>query len=143
MLPVLIDSNILIDIFTDNPDWADWSRDQLTMLSASTILYINPIVYSEISIGFDKIEELDECLAVLPIRYTELPGEALFLAGKAFLKYRRKQGSKSSTLPDFFIGAHAAVNGWRIITRDEKRMAYYFPTVEIISPENEFRIQPG
>ena len=142
MQPVLIDSNILIDIFTDSRDWADWSRDQLTLLAASSSLFINPIVYSEISIGFKRIEELEECLGVLPLRFEEIPEEALFLAGKAFLKYRRKQGTKSSTLPDFFIGAHAAVKDWRIITRDKKRMAYYFPSLEIISPGNEYRIQP-
>ncbi|MCK5734864.1 MAG: type II toxin-antitoxin system VapC family toxin [Spirochaetaceae bacterium] len=142
MQPVLIDSNILIDIFTDSKDWADWSRDQLTLLAASASLYINPVVYSEISKGFKRIEELEECLGVLPLRFAEIPGEALFLAGKAFLKYRRKQGTRNSTLPDFFIGAHAAVKDWRIITRGKKRMAYYFPTLKIISPGNEYKIQP-
>ena len=142
MQPVLIDSNILIDIFTDSIDWADWSRDQLTLLAASASLYINPIIYSEISIGFKRIEELNECLEILPLRLAEIPEEALFLAGKAFLKYRGKQGTKSSTLPDFFIGAHAAVKDWKVITRDKKRLANYFPTLTIISPGNEYRIQP-
>ncbi|RKX97145.1 MAG: DNA-binding protein [Spirochaetes bacterium] len=140
MQPVLIDSNILIDIFSDNPEWCDWSRDQLTLLSSSTLLFINPIVYSEISIGFEKIEELEECLAVLPLRMAELPEAALFLAGKAFLKYRRSKGTKNTTLPDFFIGSHAAVNNWAVITRDAKRMSYYYPGVKIISPGSEFRL---
>lgn len=140
MQPVLIDSNILIDIFSDNSAWGDWSRDQLTLLSSSTLLFINPIVYSEISIGFERIEELEECLAVLPLRMAEIPEAALFLAGKAFLQYRRNKGTKDSTLPDFFIGAHAAVNDWGIITRDAKRMSYYYPGLRIISPGNEFSL---
>ena len=134
MHPVLIDSNILIDIFSNDKEWGDWSRDQLTILANTTMLYINPIVYSEISIGFERIEELDECLSILPLSYQELPRDALFLAGKAFLRYRRKNGNKISPLPDFYIGAHAAVKEWQVITRDPNRMAYYFPTIRILSP---------
>ena len=134
MHPVLIDSNILIDIFSNDKEWGDWSRDQLTVLANTTRLYINPIVYSEISIGFERIEELDECLSILPLSYQELPRDALFLAGKAFLRYRRKNGNKFSPLPDFYIGAHAAVKEWQVITRDPNRMAYYFPTIRILSP---------
>ena len=134
MHPVLIDSNILIDIFSNDKEWGDWSRDQLTVLANTTRLYINPIVYSEISIGFERIEELDECLSILPLSHQELPRDALFLAGKAFLRYRRKNGNKISPLPDFYIGAHAAVKEWQVITRDPNRMAYYFPTIRILSP---------
>lgn len=132
--PVLIDSNILIDIFTDNPEWYKWSRDNLTYLSQMTSLHINPVIYSEISIGFSRIEELESCLNILPVKMTQIPREALFLAGKAFLSYRRKSGTKSSALPDFYIGAHAAVNCWQIITRDPKRISFYFPALRIISP---------
>ncbi len=134
--PVLVDSNILIDIFTDSPEWGQWSRDRLTNLSQSALLYINPIVYSEISVAFSRIEVLEGYLALLPLKMVTLPKEALFLAGKAFLHYRRSTaGTKKSTLPDFFIGAHAAVKGWRLITRDSKRMRYYFPGVDVIAPE--------
>lgn len=134
MQSMLIDSNVLIDIFSDSKDWFQWSRDKLTYLSQHTRLYINPIIYSEISIGFNKIEELEDCLGHLPIQLKEIPKEALFLAGKAFLNYRRKGGAKALPLPDFYIGAHAAVNGWAVITRDPKRMHYYYPGLEIISP---------
>ena len=134
MDPVLIDSNILIDIFSDNPEWYKWSRDNLTYLSQMTNLYINPVIYSEISIGFRRIEELERYLAVMPVKTAYIPKEALFLAGKAYLSYRKKSGTKLSTLPDFFIGAHAAVNKWQIITRDPKRMSFYFPALKIISP---------
>ncbi len=132
--PVLIDSNILIDIFSNNPEWFTWSRDKLTLLSQQTHLYINPIIYTEISIGFKMIEELEESLKLLPIKNMSIPKEALFLAGKAFLKYRRGNGIKSAPLPDFYIGAHGAVEGWRLITRDPKRMKYYYPGLDIISP---------
>jgi predicted nucleic acid-binding protein len=134
MEPVLIDSNILIDIFSDNREWFQWSRDQLTLLSQQTQLFINPIIYTEISIGFEKIDELENCLDLIPVKNREIPKEALFLAGKAFLKYRRSDGVKSAPLPDFYIGAHAAVEGWSVITRDPKRMQYYYPGLDVISP---------
>ena len=139
MQPVLVDSNILIDIFSDDGNWAQWSIDQLTLLSQSTILHINPIIYSDISMVFGRIEDLHRNLSILPLRYSEIPQEALFLAGKAFLQYRRNKGTKSITLPDFFIGAHGAVENWAIITRDAKRMAYYFPSLSIFSPGQEFQ----
>lgn len=135
MHSVLVDSNILIDIFTDNPDWADWSLSQLSLLSDTSNLYINPVIYAEVSIGFIKIESFNEVLKTLPLKYQEIPREALFLAGKAFISYRRNEGRKTTTLPDFFIGAHASVMGWSIITRDSKRMSYYFPKLKIISPK--------
>lgn len=136
MEPVLIDSNILIDIFSNSTEWFRWSRDQLTRLSGQTRLFINPIIYTEISIGFIRIEELEKCLKLLPIHSQEIPKEALFLAGKAFLKYRKNSGQKSAPLPDFYIGAHAAVNQWSLITRDPNRIKFYYPTLNIISPED-------
>jgi predicted nucleic acid-binding protein len=133
--PILVDSNVLIDIFTQDKVWGTWSRDKLTELSRLVRLVINPVVYSEISVGYNTIEHLDAVLKKLPFVYEDLPKAALFLAAKAFVRYRRKGGTKTAPLPDFFIGAHAAVRQFRIITRDPARIAYYFPTVEIISPE--------
>ncbi len=130
----MIDSNILIDLFSDNEKWAQWSRDRLTYLSRSTRLFINAIVYAEISIGFERIEELEECLSVLPLTVVEVPRAALFLAGKAFVSYKRNGGTRTSPLPDFLIGAHAAVAGWQVLTRVPGRMAYYFPTLRLIHP---------
>lgn len=132
---LLIDTNVLLDIFTDNPNWADWSLEQLEKHQTKLDFKINPIIYSELSIGFQKIEELENSLYVARIKIIEIPREALFLAGKAFLKYRRvNKGTKSITLPDFFIGAHAAIEKIPILTRDPKRMRHYFPSIKIISP---------
>ncbi len=131
---VLVDSNIILDIFLDDPNWGEWSEATLSEYSIHTPLYINPIIYTEISIGFTKIEELDAALLKGGFQSLEIPKEALFLAGKAFLKYRRRKGVKNSPLPDFFIGAHAAVLDLELITRDTSRYQTYFPTVKIISP---------
>ena len=134
MKPVLIDSNILMDVFTNDPAWGEWSCRQLAILSQSTRLFINPIIYSELSIGYNRIETFESVLARLPIHLEEIPRPALFLAGKAFLRYRRSGGTKISPLPDFFIGAHAAVRQWRLITRDPTRIETHYPSVEILSP---------
>ena len=131
----LVDSNIILDIFLDDPNWAEWSEAALSEYSIHAPLYINPIIYTEISIGFKKIEELDAALLKGGFQMLEIPKESLFLAGKAFLKYRRSKGGKKSPLPDFFIGAQAAVLDLELITRDAKRYQTYFPTVKIISPE--------
>jgi predicted nucleic acid-binding protein len=135
MKGILVDSNIILDIFLDDPNWAEWSEAVLSEYSVNTSLYINPIIYTEISIGFKKIEELETALAQGGFQILEIPKEALFLAGKAFLKYRRSKGAKNSPLPDFFIGAQAAVLDLELITRDTKRYQTYFPTVKIISPK--------
>ncbi|MBA3028166.1 MAG: type II toxin-antitoxin system VapC family toxin [Desulfobacteraceae bacterium] len=135
MKGILVDSNIVLDIFLDDPNWAEWSEAVLSEYSIHTPLYINPIIYTEISIGFNKIEELETALIKGGFQMLEIPKEALFLAGKAFLKYRRSKGVKKSPLPDFFIGAQAAVLDLELITRDTKRYRSYFPTVKIISPE--------
>ena len=132
--PILVDSNVLLDIFTGDPTWCAWSRDRLTFLSQTTRLYINPVIYSEISISYTSIEHFEAILATLPLGYQEIPKEALFLSGKAFVQYRRAGGSKIFPLPDFYIGAHAAVNNWQVITRDPSRISCYFPTVQIITP---------
>jgi predicted nucleic acid-binding protein len=131
---VLVDSNIILDVFTDDPNWADWSESMLEEYSNVSTLYINSIVYSEISIGFNRIEDLESAIIVAGLQMLDFPKEALFLAGKAFLKYKKKRGARSSPLPDFFIGAQAAVLNIALITRDVSRYRSYFPTVNLISP---------
>jgi hypothetical protein len=135
MSGLLVDSNIILDVFLDDPVWADWSEAALSEYATHTPLCINQIIYSEISIGFKKIEELEEAISSSGLTMREIPKEALFLAGKAFLSYRKHKGEKRSPLPDFYIGAHAAVSGLELITRDKNRYQTYFPTVRIISPE--------
>ncbi|MBX3058383.1 MAG: PIN domain-containing protein [Anaerolineae bacterium] len=131
---VLVDSNVILDIFLDDTTWANWSEMTLNRLVESHQLLINPIIYTELSIGFQRIEEVEEAIARAGFQLQEIPKEALFLAGKVFVQYRKNQGTKSSPLPDFFIGAHAAVLGVSLITRDIARYRTYFPSVHLISP---------
>ena len=131
---VLIDSCVLLDLFTNDQNWANWSEGILEKYSQTNTLYINSIVYTEISIGFNNIEEVEAAILGLGIKVLELPREALFLTGKAFLEYRRNGGTKVSPLPDFFIGAHAAVSSFDLITRDLAKFKTYFPSVNLISP---------
>jgi predicted nucleic acid-binding protein len=130
---VLVDSNVLLDILIPDPEWEGWSGETLAEVAESSLLAINPVIYAEVSIGFDRIEELEAALPA-ELRRESLPWEAAFLAGKAFLAYKRKSGTRSSTLPDFFIGAHAAVRGYSLLTRDTRRYRAYFPTLSLISP---------
>ena len=132
---VLIDSCVILDLFTNDPNWADWSEQILEKFSQTNTLYINSIIYTEVSIGFNKIEELDLAIAQLGVKVIEMPREALFLTGKAFLKYRKNNGKKNSPLPDFFIGAHASVSQFKLITRDLAKYKTYFPQVELIHPK--------
>ena len=134
MKGVLVDSNIVLDVFLNDPKWADWSESKLDEYDQSGILYINSIVYSEISIGFDRIEDLESAIARAGFQMLEIPKEALFLVGKAYLKYKKRKGTKRTPLPDFFIGAQAAVQNLDLITRDVSRYQSYFPTVKLISP---------
>ena len=134
MKGVLVDSNVILDIFLDDPQWADWSESMLDKYCSQTSLYINGIIYSEISIGFDKIEDLEYAISKAGFQLIEIPKEALFLAGKAFLKYKKRKGTKINPLPDFFIGAQAAVLGLDLLTRDVSRYNSYFPTVKLITP---------
>lgn len=133
---IFVDSCILLDLFTNNPKWADWSEKILDRYSQTNTLYINSIIYTAISIGFNKVEEVEYVIDQLGIRVLEIPREALFLAGKVFQKYRKNKGTKSSTLPDFFIGSHAIISSFALITRDISRYITYFPQLRIISPEN-------
>ena len=134
MKGVLVDSNIVLDIFLNDPKWADWSESKLDEYAQLGILYINSIVYSEISIGFKRIEDLESAIAKAGLQMLGIPKEALFLAGKAYLKYKKRKGTKRTPLPDFFIGAQAAVQNLDLITRDVSRYQSYFPTVKLISP---------
>jgi predicted nucleic acid-binding protein len=131
---VVVDSNVLLDIATDDERWAKWSSKALAETANHSILVINPIIYAEVSIGFERIEDLDAALP--PDLYVRepLPWDAAFLAGKAFLAYRRRGGARATPLPDFYIGAHAAIAGYALLTRDAGRYRTYFPTLELIAP---------
>jgi len=131
---VLIDTNVLLDVLENDLKWAPWSQDQLDAAAATDSLAINPIIYSELSMAFARIEELDTVIEEASLNIEAIPKEALFLAGKVFLVYRESQGTKHNVLPDFFIGAHAAVMQWPILTRDVGRYRTYFPRVELITP---------
>jgi predicted nucleic acid-binding protein len=133
----LVDSSVILDIVTEDPAWSEWSADALAQALDDGPLVINPIVYAEISAGFDRIEDLDDAVPADDFQRDALPYEAGFLAGKAFLAYRRRGGQKRSPLPGFYIGAHAAVRGYRLLTRDAARYRTYFPTVSLIAPEAE------
>jgi predicted nucleic acid-binding protein len=135
MRGLLVDSNVILDIFLDDPNWADWSESILAKYSVNTTLYINSIVYTEVSVGFEKIEDLESALHKSGFQMLAIPKEALFLAGKAYLKYREVRGFKRSPLPDFYIGAQAAVLGLDLITRDVTRYRNYFPKVKLICPK--------
>lgn len=131
---MLVDTNVLIDVLNNEPQWADWSIHQLRVQSKIHVLSINPIIYAELSCTFKKVEDLDEVLQVMELKFNQIPKPALFLAGKAFQRYRRQGGVKSSILADFFIGAHAAVSRLPVLTRDTQRYQTYFPTVKLVSP---------
>jgi len=131
---ILVDANVILDLVENDPVWADWSQQQLETASLQTTLCINPVIYAELSIAFDKIEDLETVLNEGAFRLEPIPREALFLAGKAFVKYRKQRGTKTGVLPDFFIGAHAAVRGLTLLTRDTRRYASYFPTLQLIVP---------
>lgn len=135
MNATLVDSNILLDIATADPRWSGWSEEALGAAAESGELVINPLIYAEVSVGFSTIEAIESALPLHLFRREALPWEAAFLAGKAFVSYRRAGGGRRSPLPDFYTGAHAAVMGYRLLTRDANRFRSYFPTVELLSPE--------
>jgi predicted nucleic acid-binding protein len=132
---MLVDTNVLVDVLEDDPIWADWSTAQLRAQAQIHRLVINPVIYAELSLTFSTLEALNTTLADLQILVIETPKPALFLAGKAFVQYRRQGGTQTNAFPDFFIGAHAAVAGLPVLTRDGRRYASYFPTVRLIAPE--------
>lgn len=135
MASVLVDSNVILDVVEDDPQWCDWSLDVLNQYSETHQLIINSVIYAEVSISFERIEEFEEVLSSGGLKMVPIPKEALFLAGKVFIRYRRKQGVKTIPLPDFFIGAHAAVADVALLTRDKKRFKHYFPSVKLVSPK--------
>ena len=125
---------MLVDVLQDDPQWADWSIGQLRAQAKIHELVINPVVYAELSLSFSTFESLDRVVATMQLTLREIPRPALFLAGKAYLQYRRRGGSKAQVLPDLFIGAHAAVEGWPLLTRDAGRFRTYFPNLEVVAP---------
>lgn len=133
-MATLVDSNVILDVVTEDPDWLDWSASMLERAAESGRLVINPLVYAEVSAGFDTIEALDDALPAEYYTREALPWEAAFLAARAFVRYRRRRGAKSAPLPDFYIGAHAAIRRHSLLTRDARRYRNYFPTVQIIAP---------
>ena len=134
MKTTLVDSNVLLDIATNDAAWFDWSSQALESAANESPLAINAIIYAEVWIGFQRIEDLESAIPSSLFRRDALPFEAAFVAGKAFLQYRRRGGGRATPLPDFYIGAHAAVAGFRLLTRDPKRYQTYFPSVELIAP---------
>ncbi len=132
---MLVDTNVLVDVLEEDPVWADWSVAQLRAQAQVHRLVVNPVIYAELALTFQAVEALDEALEALEIPMLEIPKPALFLAGKAFVRYRRTGGTKQSVLTDFFIGAHAAVAKLPILTRDTRRYATYFPSVRLVAPE--------
>ena len=131
---VLVDSNVLLDVLEEDEIWYEWSSTQLQKVADSSALIINPIIYAEISVGFQRIEELEAALPMDFFQRKPIPYEAAFLAGKCFIRYRKLGGTKHAPLPDFFIGAHAAVAGLTLLTRDASRYRTYFPSLKLITP---------
>ncbi len=134
MKPVLVDSNVLLDVITDDATWGDWSAEQLEKLGNEAVLIVNPLIYAEVSVGFESIEVLERVMADDLFHRESLPWEAAFLAGKAFLTYRKRRGTRRSPLPDFYIGAHAAIRDYRLLTRDSSRYETYFPSLDVVAP---------
>jgi predicted nucleic acid-binding protein len=132
---LLVDTNVLLDVLEDDPAWADWSVRQLRAQAQVHELFINPVIYAELSLAFDSVQATDETIGAMGLSVQELPRPALFLAGRAFVKYRREGRTKANVLADFFIGAHAAVMGCGILTRDARRYRSYFPRVALITPD--------
>ena len=132
---LLVDTNVLIDVLENDSAWVDWSIAQLRAQSQVHALAINPVIYAELSLAFDSFEALDAAVAGMELELAEIPRPALFLAGKAFVRYRREGGVRQNVLADFFIGAHAATQDWPLLTRDVRRYRNHFPTVRLISPD--------
>ena len=130
----MVDTNVLFDLVTGDSIWADWAARQLRTLSARETLVVNPVVYAELSVGYNRPEQVDAALAEAGVRLVEIPRAALFLAGKAFQNYRSRGGTRTGVLPDFFIGAHAVAENLSLLTRDVRGYRSYFPTIALITP---------
>ena len=133
-MTTLVDSNVILDVVTEDPNWLDWSASMLASAAQRGRLVINPLIYAEVACGFATIEELDAALPADYFAREPLPWPAGFLAARVFLSYRRRGGARSSPLPDFFIGAHAALAGYTLLTRDRRRYKTYFPKLRVIEP---------
>ncbi len=131
---LLVDTNVLVDVLQNDPQWADWSIAQLRAQAKLHALAINPVIYAEMSLSFSTLEALDDVVLTMALELREVPRPALFLAARAYFLYRRRGGRKGQVLPDFFIGAHAAVEGWPLLTRDASRFKTYFPTLDVVAP---------
>lgn len=134
MPAVMVDSNILLDLMTEDPNWFRWSAETIERVAEDARLIINPIIYAEVSIRYSRIEDLEAALPPSMFEREPVPFEAAFVAAKCFLAYRRRGGAKQSPLPDFFIGAHALCSGHRLMTRDPARYRTYFPALDLIAP---------
>lgn len=134
MSAVLVDSNVLLDVLNDHTEWTGWSSEALRRATETAPLVINPVIYAEVSIRYSAIEEFERALPAETFAREPIPYSAAFLAGKIYLTYRRRGGTRTSPLPDFFIGAHAAVSGYRLLTRDPARYRTYFPNLPLIAP---------
>jgi len=132
---ILVDTNVILDVVQDDPVWAEWSQGQLDTWAVRDEVAINAVIYAELSIAYARIEELEDTIDTAELRLLEMPREALFLAGKAFLAYRKRGGTRTGVLPDFFIGAHAAVLELPLLTRETARYRTYFPGVALSTPE--------
>jgi len=132
---ILVDTNVVLDLVNDDSDWAEWSESRLIEAATLGPVAINGVIYAELAAGYDSIEDLDEMVGGIGLRVEEIPRDALFLAGKAFLRYRRQGGARTNVLADFFIGAHAAATEMSLLTRDRRRYATYFPSVRLIAPD--------
>jgi predicted nucleic acid-binding protein len=133
---ILVDSNVILDVVTEDPKWYGWSAQALARHGEASTLAINPLIYAELSVKFATVEELEDTVAAEHFQRLALPWEAAFLAGKCFLSYRKRGGSKTAPLPDFYIGAHAAVEGLTLLTRDAARYRTYFPKLKLIAPKS-------
>jgi predicted nucleic acid-binding protein len=131
---LLVDTNILVDVLQDDAEWSEWSIGQLRTQAQVHALAINPVIYAEMSLSFSTLEALEAVVGRMQLELHEVPRPALFLAGKAFAQYRRRGGTKTQVLPDFFIGAHAAIQGWPLLTRDAARYRSYFPGLQVLAP---------
>lgn len=131
---IFVDTNVLLDVVHNHPSWVSWARGQMIHLGKIHPLIINPIVYAELSISFQTKEQVDESISNMGLTLEDIPAEVAFLAGKAFLQYRRQGGTRNNVLPDFFIGAHAAFRSASLLTRDARRYRTYFPTLHVIAP---------
>ena len=135
MSDIVVDSNVLLDVLTEDSVWFEWSSAALVQYDEENVFVINPVIYAEISIRFATVEDLEDALSQSSLERRPIPWEAAFLAGKCFQQYRQKGGARRSPLPDFFIGAHAAVEGMALLTRDAARYRAYFPRLRLLAPE--------